>query len=229
MNRKEMNSLNMFKSLEVFLTDNSALLASYEPIVTIHNKLKLAVADIEALGKTQSIDTKTQSALKAELKESLDENVLKVTAAMSAIAAEKNDTKLRIVSNVEKSHLTRLREADYGIKIKKIYEAALPLVTELAKWGVTQDDVDFLAESANDLITRSPAIRNTRVVTKQASVEIKLKISDTNSLIKLNLDALMKPFKTLNPTLYGQYTNARKILDIAARQHKGGEPVAAVE
>ena len=43
MNRKEMNYLNMFKSLEVILTDKAALLTSYEPIVTIHNKLKLAI------------------------------------------------------------------------------------------------------------------------------------------------------------------------------------------
>ena len=229
MNRKEMNYLNMFKSLEVFLTDNAALLTSYEPIVTIHNKLKLAITDIESLGKTQSTDTKTQSALKAELKESLDENVLKVTAAMSAIAAQRNDTELRMVSDVEKSHLTRLREADYAIKIQKIYEAALPLVAELAKWGVTEDDINLLAENVCDFDTRTPAIRNTKVVTKQASAEVKQKITDTNNLLKLNLDALMKPFKTINPTFYGQYMNARQVLEVAARQHRGGEPVAAVE
>ena len=63
----------------------------------------------------------------------------------------------------------------------------------------------------------SPAIRNIKVKTRQATIELGQTVLSTNNLIRETLDPMMLPFKNINPTLYGEYQNARKVADV-----KGG-------
>ncbi len=228
MTRKEMNLVSMFKTTDLFLTTNNEAIKNYESVVQSHLKIKTGISDIEALSGTQSIGTKVQTELKTNEKTDLDTIVIKVTNAMSAEAAATNNVELKIKASLTKSTLLRLRQIDYHNKIQAIYKAALPIADKLAVWGVTMEDIEALNEKSNSYINRTPDIRNVRVVSKQASADMKKKIYATYDEIKLTLDNLMKPFSSLNPTLYGQYLNARAVVDIAATQKpKPKEEVAA--
>lgn len=223
MNRKEVNLFNMFRATDQFLETNKAALAGFNPIIASHNRIKAGNAVIDNLSKTQAIGTKVKSGLKKLEKEELDTIAYKVTDALTALAASTNDPELRMIALLEKSTLKRLREVDYNIKIQAIYKAALPYADKLAMWGVTMEDVEALNTKSTSYVLRTPDIRNVQVITKQASTEIHKKVIEIRDEIQDTLDALMKPFNTLNPTLYGQYINARTIVEIAATQSKKAE------
>jgi len=224
MNRVEMNQFNMMQSVDQFFTNNQSLISSNPAIVAAVNKLKSLIGDINSQSQVQAVSTKADSAVKADLKSSIIDTVLKLAAGMAAQAASTVDTRLKITADITRSELKKMRDADLLIKTRAIHEVALPLLTELAIWGVTKADVDALASMANEYSTQSPDIRNLKAKTVQATTDLKAKFDETNTLIKSTLDPMMLPFKNLNPTFHGEYLNARTIMNLG-----GGHSTAAAD
>ena len=220
MTRNEMNLVNMFKTVDGFLTTNHELLTEYPAIIAAHEHLQGEIVTIEELTEIQAQDTKVQTGLKGNEKEELDGVMIKVSDAMAAEAAATNDQELKMIADWPKSLLNRLREGDYHVKVQQVYKAALPLATKLAKWNVTLEEIESLNTLSTSLQKRTPDIRNVKVVSKQASTELHERISLQNTELKETLDKLMKPFSNINPTLHGQYTNARIVIDKSATQAK---------
>jgi len=229
MNRKELNELSMLKSVREFLNLNEDALKTYAPIVQAKVRLNADIEEIELLGETQATDTKSEFAIKTYEKQELNANVLKVSAALTAVAASTSDLKLRAVSDIDKTALNRLREGDYNIRVKAIVAAARPIVEQLAVWGVTPADLDAIEDKSGNLMKKIPALHNKKIITKQASVDLKQKLSDTKKDLTDTLDALMLPFQTLNPTLHAQYKSARKLVSLSATHKKPEEEVKLAE
>ena len=220
MTRNEMNLVNMFKTVDGFLTTNHEGLTEYPAIIASHEHLQGEIATIDELTEIQAQDTKVQTGLKGNEKVELDGVMIKVSDAMAAEAAATNDQELKMIADWPKSLLNRLREGDYHVKVQQVYKTALPLATKLAKWKVTPEEIESLNTLSTSLQKRTPDIRNVKVVSKQASTELHERISLQNTELKETLDKLMKPFSNINPTLYGQYTNARIVIDKSASQAK---------
>ena len=220
MTRTDLNSLNMFKAVELFYFTNDEALAPFEVIKNAGSQIKLMVAEIDDLSKTQSQNTKVETGLKNIERDELNDILDKVIAALGAeaVATQNNELRLSVITN--KSDIKRLREADYKIRVDWVYATALPLAVKLVKWGVTAPEIEMLNTKAASFAGRSTVMRNKTAVTKQASTEIKEKIAALSTYLRNDVDTLMAPFATLNPTLYGQYKNARKIVEKAATQAK---------
>ena len=210
----EQNQFNMMQSVDKFFSNHQSQISNIPAIVAASNKLKSLIGDINSHSQVQAVSTKADSAIKADAKNSIIDNVLKVAAGMAAHAASTSDTRLKIAADITRSELKKMRDADLLIKIRAIHDAALPIVAELAIWGVTPSDVDALVSIADEYSTQSPGIRNLKAKTTQATINLKAKFDETNTLIKSTLDPMMLPFKNLNPTLHGEYLKARVIIDL---------------
>ena len=218
MTRTEMNQFNMMQSVDQFFTINLLLLSSNPAIGTNVARLKTLIADINAISQVQAVSTKADTTIKADIKNNLIDGALKVAGGMSAHAAATGDTRLKMIADITITDLTRMRETDFTIKIRAIYDAALPIAEALEVWGVTQADIDGLNTGVEEFTNQSPTIRNVKAKTKQATSGLKTKFDEGNDLIKNILDPMMLPFKNLNPTLHGEYLNARAIIDRRATQ-----------
>ena len=218
MNRTEMNQFNMMQSVDQFFTINLLLLSSNPAIGTNVARLKTLIADINAISQVQAISTKADTTIKADIKSSLIDGALKVAGGMSAHAAATGDTRLKMIADISFSELNKMRETDFTIKIRAIYDAALPIAEALEVWGVTQADIDGLNTGVEEFTNQSPTIRNVKAKTKQATSGLKTKFDKGNDLLKNTLDPMMLPFKNLNPTLHGEYMTARAIIDRRATQ-----------
>jgi hypothetical protein len=220
MTRTDLNSLNMFKAVELFYLTNNEVLAPFDAIKNAGAQIKLMVAEIDDLSKTQSQNTKVETGLKNIERDELNDILDKVIAALGAEAVATQNNELRLSVNTNKSDIKRLREADYKIRVDWVYATALPQAKKKKKWGVTAAEIEMLNTKAASFAGRSTVMRNKTAVTKQASAEIKEKIAALSTYLRNDADTLMAPFATLNPTLYGQYKNARKIVEKAATQTK---------
>lgn len=224
MTRVEQNQFNMIKSVDQFFTNNQSHFSAHPAIVAAANKLKTLISDINSHSQVQAVSTKADTAIKAKAKSSLIDTLLKVAGGMAAHAATTGNTRLKMAADITPSELKKMPENELVIKIRATYEAALPLATELAPWGVTQADIDALNAGADEYTTKSPGIRNLKAKTVQATTNLKAKQDEANTHIKSILDAMMLPFKNLNPTLHGEYLNARVIVDLG-----GGKSTAPVD
>lgn len=220
MNRRELNYLDMFQTVDLFYEQNKSVFNTFPAIVAASQHIKANVAEILNLSKTQSQDNKVESGMKKMERTELDNTLYKVNVALNAVAVAESNQELRLLTSISKTELTQAREADYLNRIDAMYALALPLAAKLEKWGVTAPEIEMLNTKAASFAGRSTVMRNKTAVTKQASTEIKEKIAALSTYLRNDVDTLMAPFATLNPTLYGQYKNARKIVEKAASQAK---------
>jgi len=130
---------------------------------------------------------------------------------------------------IRESALKSMRESDLVLKGHEVYVSAMTIPTELIGWNVTQQEIDDLGDSTDSYLSQNPTIRNIRAKSTQATSEIKEKMDESYNLIKDPLDALMLPFKKINPTFYGEYLNTRLIISHAATHQKPVEPTVEVK
>src|ERR1035437_2078474 len=197
MTREEENLVNMFRTTDTFLDTNNDILKEYAPIITTHTRLKNRLVGINQLFEIQTNSTKVQTGLKKNEKKELDRIMIKVSDAMSAEGAATDNKELIMIATWPKSLLNRLREGLYHVKVQQVYKAALPLASKLAVWGVTLREIELLNTLSTSLQQRTPDIQNVKVVSKQASTELREKIVLQNNDIKESLDKLMKPLSNI--------------------------------
>ena len=220
MNRKELDLEAMIESVVEGLDNNQSLISDKPAIVSVVTKLRANIAEVKSLKQKQAISTKADYAIKGYKREDMIENLLVVSAGVAAVGAGKNDVKLKMAGAVTESALKNMRESDLVIKGHEVFEAAMTIPSELLAWDVTQDEIDDLGDSTDSYLSQNPTIRNIKAKSVQATAEIKEKLNESYNLIKYPLDALMLPFKKINPTFYGEYQNIRLIISRSATHQK---------
>ena len=216
MNRKEINQFDMLQSVDQFFTKNESIIHDKPSLVAAHTLLKSINDDIFSLNQKQSIKTTSETVVKGIQKKQMIQLIMKVTGGMAAHAAATDDVKLKMTATVSEWDLKNMRENDLVIKVKYIYDAALPLAAPLATWGVTQTDLDLLGADFAEFKQKTPDIRNMRVQITQATVTLKDKFDEGHSLLNDKIDLMMLPFKNLNPAFYGEYHSTRAVMGRAA-------------
>ena len=83
---------------------------------------------------------------------------------------------------------------------------------------VTPDDVTTLGHNIPAYLQALPGSRGILVQTKQSTADIQAKLDEGRQLLKEKLDVHMQPYKATMPSLYGEYQNARIIVDKAGTQ-----------
>jgi len=224
MTRKSINLLDMLKSVLQFFTENPQLLEGKPALQTSVEKLRVYINEIEALEQAQAKNAKTETALKGETKTALINAASKVLAGIGAHAAAINDTRLKMDSDITDYDLNRLRQNDLITEIHAIYDMALPIASELTTWHVTQDDIDALDTNSAAFDAKDPAIKNIKARSAKATADIKAKLDEAYNFTKDTIDAMMLPYKTVNPTAYGHYQKAREIIHTAGGHKKVSAP-----
>ena len=224
MNRKEINLMDMITTVIKFLRDNLSFITQKPAIGEIQAQIESNVAEIETLNKAQTVNSKVDSEIKKKARTDTVTTALKVTAALAAHAALSKDIRLKAIADVSESSLKNMRDSDFITKLETICDAVLPLVLQLAIWGVNQADVDLLNTQTAFFKQQNPAIRNVVIKSKQATTDIKARITETNNLIKESLDPMMSTFKQANPSFHSEYLSARIIIDKAATQKAEDKP-----
>jgi len=213
MDRKEINLMDVIEEVMKFLDVNVSFYGDKMPIINVVNAINQNRVDINAFNQDQSVKTKADTEIKNESRIEIANLALKIAAGISAIAATKKDTRLKLLADVSPSYLKKMRDSDFIIKVRSIHDATIPLVTDLADWGVQSTDIDKLDTLLIDYVSKSPNARNVKVQTKQANSDMKAKINATAALLRDQLDPMMLPFKNLQPSFYTGYLNARIIID----------------
>jgi len=213
MNRREMNLFAMFQTVEEFFDTNLPSFKDKPVILDSITELKSSNTNIFSLNELQSVSTKADFAIKSEDKLSLIDTAIKVSDGLKVVAATHKDTRLKIEAQVSRWDLGRLREGDLIIRLKQLNATAAPYTTELLSQGILKEEIDALDTDTGKLMKSSPVIKNKQAKTTQATAELGQMVIDTNNFIRETIDALMLQFKNLNSTLYGEYQNARKIID----------------
>lgn len=215
MNRRELNLSVKFKLLEEFLNRNLSNFEDNDPILGVIGELKIKNTKIRNLNELLAKSTEADYAVKSSDEHILIDIAIKVSDELKVIAAAKKDADLKNRARISRWELGCMRGNDIFLRFKQLYVTALPFAKDLLLLGVSKDEIDSLNIGASELAKSTPAIQNIKSKTKQAAAELRETIADTNILLREMLDPLMLQFKILDPSLYGEFKNVRKIIDSA--------------
>jgi hypothetical protein len=220
MTRKEINLLSMLKSIVQFYNENAMLLSDKPALQAAVEKLKAYIAEVEALEQKQIRGSKADTALKAETKTDLINAMMKVYAGIAAHGAATNDTRLKMAADFSDYELKKMRDSNLVAEAHALYELAVPIAPQLITWHVMQFDIEALDTNSAAFDAKDPAIKNIKARSVQATADMKAKLEEAYDFTKDSLDAMMLPFKIVNPSAYGHYQKAREIIHIAGAHSK---------
>src|ERR1035437_7767391 len=111
MDRKEINLMDMIEAVMKFLDVNVSFYGDKMPIINVVNAINQNIAEINAFNQNQSVKTKADTVIKKESRTEIANLTLKIAAGISAIAATKKDTRLKLLADVSPSYLKKMRDS----------------------------------------------------------------------------------------------------------------------
>jgi hypothetical protein len=224
MNDRQQAKLNMYQTVTNVCDEHVKECAEIPAVVNAVNDLKGQVSKIVSLAKQQT-GTKTQGATK-DKSEAFDRMVvlsLKIANPLYALAFETGDNRLlkKIATNKSEFYNTHIQDA---LNLaQNIADEANTYGVRLHDYGISDADCIEL----NDAIVQATELKQAPkgVIVERQSYTSNLRqlFVAADSIIYDRLDKVMTTFKTSAPEFYALYSNARNVVNTAARKRKDNE------
>ena len=155
---------------------------------------------------------------KREARRKVSRKAIVIAERLYAFASITGNNKLKERVAIRPSEFDTCRDTVVCDYINIIFNAAGQYVSELAKFNVTQEDLDELNRLNDEysVIIENPrqAVTNKSRVTKYLTDYFK----QSDIILKERLDKLMNYFRENSPDFWHQYKSARKIIDLGHRK-----------
>jgi hypothetical protein len=209
----------MGQTVNKFWSDNAATLVTVPAIATVRTALETLLNDINQHVQKQEDPTEGITQDKDTLRDQLEDQIRRVADPTFAYAMSNNDHTLGAEVSVTVSELDRMAEERLDDVAARVHAAATANLNDLkTDWAVNQPDLDALAQLRTSFNAAKNAPRE-KIATKAGfTATLPSKIKQMMSLLRLQGDKVMTPFRSTNPELYAGYLAARVIVDLTAKQ-----------
>jgi hypothetical protein len=211
----------MYQKVTNVFDENTEEYAGVPAVVNAVKDLKGQVSMIVTTAKQQT-GTKPQGATK-DKSEALDRMVvlsLKIANPLYALAFETGDNRLLKKVTVNKSEFYEGHAQKALSLAQNIADEANANGIKLRDYGINDADLAEL----NEAIAKATELKlaPTGVIAERRNYTGNLRqlFVTADSIIYDRLDKMMMPFKTSSPEFYAMYSNARNVVNTAARKRK---------
>lgn len=207
------NKFNMYNTVKNYLRSKQVILdtiPAFETQVTAFESKLTEIQDIEA-GREAIKAGKTQDKLREERE--LREAVFKVMSALNVFAAVSGNNELIAETDFTEYDLTVLRDNDFLERAYAVYNAGTAYKTELADYGITEDDIEAVLTNADEFTEAMGIAGSASAESKAATQNFKLLFEECDDILNKKIDKLVDVIKTSQPQFYEEYQNARNIID----------------
>ncbi|MBW8330548.1 MAG: hypothetical protein K0M40_00890 [Prolixibacteraceae bacterium] len=217
MEKKQINKLRMFGSVDLVLKNHSELFAQLADLVFAHQRLQDGLLLLGQNRQVQEADNSGLTETKTDFRTNLINRIGFLSAALMSHANSVNDKDLKAKANYSKSDLTQSPDPvlyDIGILMVNL---ASPILGELNKYFVSEEKIAELNALLSDFNLAIPQKRAANSVTKVSTGNIGEVIVSISKLLKGEIDVLMRLFEESQPDFYKAYKNARIIVNYSGR------------
>jgi hypothetical protein len=214
MNKREKNKYTMYKTIENVLTESQETVNTTPALSLVLKDFQAAVAKIaEVDQKYISIAegaTQTKDTAEAELIESM----LAVVGITRIFARRNQNEQLAAMTQMTISDLRLMRDADLLQKSKTLLEQIEANLTGLTELGM---EAEIFEKFKADIESYDTAFNNKDAKlgqSKSARQELTEMFSQTDEILKEELDYVMDYVKTKDQTLFNDYQASRTIKDV---------------
>ena len=132
---------------------------------------------------------------------------------MKAFASVTDNKTLLEKANITPSDFRKLRDDLRDERAQEIHDLANDNLAALADYGTTTTTLSALATRIGAYTLAVPSTRTAQTQISTATQLLGAEIKRADMIQRERLDGLMEQFSDSNPTFYGEYKNARKLVD----------------
>jgi hypothetical protein len=212
MNTKQMNQLAMFDAVHAFLdkTVPSTPVAGLTQKVTL---LGTKLEDLAALAQIQAQHLKASVYDRNEALGAMTRRAIDLSGIALCYADEHKLGSLAIKARVRASDLLKFRKARSVQIAQQLHDAILPVVAELAAYGVTPATLEAFQAAIDRAEKAVSGPRNAVGATKAATAQLHRTVQEIATLLKNQIDGLVFTVRETDPRYYAHYRAARSIVD----------------
>lgn len=210
----------MYRVAEKLLDDNNIIWNGTPAFVTTKGAFSAKITAIFTATQQQQAIITGISTDKKVLKVSLIDTAAPVAAAVIAYASQTNNNELLDAVNFTHAQLIATRDDMLAGRCQTIHDKANANLVALAAYGITAPVLTTLQNSITAYNTKVPAPGTAKQSKKTATINLRNLFKETDTILKLQLDKLMLPYKSTNSDFYNNYLGAREIIDLGGTHTK---------
>lgn len=214
MTKNQINRKEMMEAVLSFLDNNAAKWTPIPKVGEFKNQLAEVYGQIETSQQAQQESKVYLGKNKKQLKKTIAEkgDILNDGAEAYAVVAEDAELENRMAKSY--SDLHDLKNADFVAAIIEIIkEVEKHKEVLMAEYGVTEEQITDLKNDVDGFLVLQGKPRAYSISTTQATKDLETLFSDSNKILKLKLDKVMKLFKRRDANFYNGYLAARVVVD----------------
>lgn len=217
--------VNMYVAVLEICKKHEVEWSAIPKMVSAVEGLEQSVNEINALALLQSGNSVIVSSYKAQKLEELFAALMEVHGAFKALASETNDPGLFLKHKFVLSKLKRLYSANLKMHCAQVAEDLIAAGNVLEPYGLSNariGEILLVIEESTVLISK-PRIAIVERKTTTKSLSSKAAAIDT--IIKEQLDNLVRLQKRSFPEFFDEYFNARQLIHFRGKKANGDDPV----
>jgi hypothetical protein len=217
MNAKQINKSRMYGAITTVLDNNLGLFQSIPELASAHQQLKEKMVLIDQQRQVQEVKNTGLTKNKVILREDLTTLILRISVALTALAAARNDAVLLAKVDYKITDLRRSSDQELCDIAVLLNGLAAPEAGGLQTYFVGPNELAKFDSLTTDFKAAMPLRRAAASVTKVSTSNLDEVYHDIDALLKNKLDLLIQPFRFTQPDFYNAYKNGRAIVNYTGR------------
>ena len=226
MDKSKVNwKVDMFDRVVDLCDANAGTLESVPALETSYNAFKAKCTDVKARMGPLSIEDNGLAEAKNKTWDKLAKQLDSITAAISAYASVTDNIALQAQARFSPSEFLKARITDATSTAKELLTLANTHIGELASYNMTTDKVKTAETLLSELVAMAPKPTTSRSTNKALRSALFDLVAETNSLLKSQMDKLVRTLAADHPDFVAEYFAARRLVRTGIR-HRQPEPPA---
>lgn len=219
MTNPQQNKLAMYLAVLGVMDKYNAVWSPLTAIADMVTRLQGFVSDLQGASGIQGTPQTGIAGGKRRANVAMINLAAEIAGDLHAFAVKNNDTVLAAKVDLHVSDLANEGDTVIGPHCQEIHDLANTNAAGILPFGTTAADITALKTAIDAYTPLVTKPREAIVSRKVVTGDIEATQNDADALLKDELDRSMRKFKTKNPPFFGEYTNARMIIDLGSQSN----------
>lgn len=220
MNAGQEAKLNMYRVVEQYCDDNSAIVSTVLGFQTAVTNFKAKIASLIGSEQLSAVPLTGIALEKTVSKKDLCQLAADVASMVYAFADATSNITLREEVNFPYSKLKETRDDLLAPRCQNICDSGNANMPAVKDYGLTTTILAELQAAITDYAAKTPKPRTAVSNRKTQNANIKALIADTDAVLKNRMDKIVVAFRALHPDFVTGYDSNRIIIDPATTTTK---------
>jgi hypothetical protein len=213
MNAKDQAKFTMFKSLEQHFDANADIVSTIAALAAAVTAFKAIITAIIGAEQLTNVNLTGIAVDKSTAKLTLAQTAADIAAVIGAFAAATGNGTLEAEVKYTFNKLKRMRDEQLAPVCQIIHDRAVENETALADYGITTAKITGLQRAITDYAAKTPNTRTAVGNRKTQTAQRQELFRQGTTILKKQIDNLIKNFRITEPNFHETYFNLREIKD----------------